>query len=64
MALVYAAEEFESKRDGCPYDNVTLAHAFKTLCGKKEPEEVKHEEPAQQAQEARVPASQPSVCMS
>jgi len=38
MKLVVVEEEFESKKDGCPYDKVTLAHALMAL-GRK------HEEP-------------------
>jgi len=43
MKLVIVAEEFESKKDGCPYDKVTLAHAFLAHMALGQ----KHEEPPQ-----------------
>jgi hypothetical protein len=56
MKLVMVQEEFESKKDGCPYDKIVLAHAFKALCEKnngaavpEEQEEEKHEEPEEVA---------------
>ena len=58
MRLVAVQEEFESKKNGCPYDKIVLAHAFKALSEKnqgaavpEEQEEAKEEE----SEEATLP---------
>lgn len=73
MSLVTMEEEFEARSNGCPYDEVTLAHALKALQQKNGPlpklkkkEEEKQEEGLEallegEACPANIPASQPSM---